>query len=122
MDAPATHQLSQCPDWCAQDPVAHPLFAHASESSVVGLRLGADATQYLEIRVVQCVPAHDEPETATVAEPGWSPFIEVAHHSEGRYRVLNLSPDAARAAARLLWESADRLEAGGGSTTAPDQP
>ncbi|MBB4944169.1 hypothetical protein FHR32_008572 [Streptosporangium album] len=57
----------------------------------------------VDVRVVQYL--------AEEACPVWHPFVEIAHHVGGRYRIINLTPQEARRLAATLLACADQAEA-----------
>ena len=44
-------------------------------------------------------------------EPAWSPTVEIAVHTGGRYRLIGLTPEEARELAAMLAQAADSVSA-----------
>ena len=108
---PSATVTGQCPDWCARH---HPpdtgglAFYHASETTSVTISRpwGLTVPDRLEVQTAQYLP--DDP-----GEPAWSPAIEIAVHTGGRYRLIGLTPEEARELAFLLASAADLVSSTG---------
>ena len=105
--------VHRCPAWCIS---SHGRAGMPHEGQAQRLAVNACSPaveQWLEVRAVQCLPLDEDP-----LEGDWSPFVEIAHHVDGRYRVFNVLPDDATELARVLERCADdarqwrRLSAG----------
>jgi hypothetical protein len=98
-----------CPHWCAGD---HPsdgggaVFYHASAATSVTISQqdGRAAPDRLDVQTAQYLP--DEP-----GEPAWSPTVEIAVHTDGRYRLIGLTPEEAHELAAMLARAASMLSA-----------
>jgi hypothetical protein len=102
---------AHCPHWCARDHSAEPCgtaFYHASETSLVTFSGAADpgGPERVDVQTAQYLP--DDP-----GEPAWSPRVELAVHTGGRYRLIGLTPGEARELATLLARAADMLSRAG---------
>ena len=105
---PSVTVTDQCPPWCVREHPAEAhgaVFYHASETVSVTLSQpgpGCAGTMpdRLDVQTAQYLP--DDP-----GEPAWSPAVEIAVHSGGRYRLIGLTPDEARQLARMLASAAE---------------
>lgn len=102
------NQLTRhCPVWCIAEH-RHPEMPHEGRTGrISGHGESASGEAWFEVRAVHYQPLED-----VAPDEGWSPFVEVAHHSGGRYQVVNLEPVDAIQLAQALLRSAD--EAGSG--------
>lgn len=95
-----------CPTWCVMHgaPDHSPLW-HGSEGSRLDLPIppGAGTAESVEVRTA-LYPSDDSDDAR------WEPAVELAHHVEGRYRVICLPPPAARRLAQLLSQATDQAE------------
>ena len=110
---PSATVTGQCPPWCAHNHSGNPCgtaFYHASETTSVTLSASGGLAgagrvdtgpDRLDVQTAQYLP--DDP-----GEPAWSPAVEIAVHSGGRYRLIGLTPEEATELARLLLEAASR--------------
>jgi hypothetical protein len=95
-----------CPSWCRLEHRQQPVFVHEGETYRVMMnRPREGTTEFLKIRTVEYLPL-DIPDGT---EP-WGPVVEVEHHTDDHYRVLNLTSDNARDLAILLLSAATRSE------------
>ncbi len=95
----------QCPHWCTRDHSADtcgPAFYHASETTSVAISRtgGLTVPDRLDVQTAQYLP--DDP-----GEPAWSPAVEIAVHTGGRYRLIGLTLEEARELAAMLARAAD---------------
>jgi hypothetical protein len=104
---PAMTVTEHCPHWCHRDHSADPCgtaFYHASETTSVAIARpgggGLTVPERLDVQTAQYLP--DDP-----SEPAWSPTVEIAVHTGGRYRLIGLTPEEARELAALLAKAAD---------------
>jgi hypothetical protein len=107
----------QCPHWCARDHAADTCgtaFYHASETASVAISRdgGLTVPDRLDVQTAQYLP--DEP-----GEPAWSPAVEIAVHTGGRYRLIGLTPEEARELAALLAQAADAVTVAGSRRLSP---
>lgn len=100
-----TTRTAACPAWCCLDHSGDSPISHETRSAVVSVG-GHDGMQFLEVRTVQYA-TDDSGADALAAEPG--PFVEVAHHVNGRYRLINMSSVQARALAEAVLRCADAV-------------
>lgn len=94
--------LDPCPAWCISP---HDRAGMPHEGRTQRLAVNAcspSAEQWLEVRAVQYLPLDED-----LLEGDWAPFVEIAHHADGRYRVVNVRPDDATDLARVLERCAD---------------
>jgi hypothetical protein len=99
-----------CPAWCVMHGARdHSPLWHGSEGSRLDLPIlpGAETAESVAVRTAP-YPSDDSD------DPRWEPVVELAHHVEGRYRVIGLTPPAARHLARLLSQATDQAESEAG--------
>lgn len=90
---------AECPAWCRLPHGDRPT-SHQGRAVVVPVGRGDTKEEFLEIRTVQYTA-----DTAGMSDftPELMPFVEVAHHAGGRYRLINLAwPQAAALVEALL--------------------
>jgi hypothetical protein len=102
---PSMTVTNHCPHWCTRDHSADPCetaFYHASETTSVNIARpgGRTVPDRLDVQTAQYLP--DDP-----GEPAWSPAVEIAVHTGGRYRLIGLTPEEARKLAGILARAAD---------------
>jgi hypothetical protein len=102
---PSMTVTDHCPHWCTRDHSADACgtaFYHASETTSVTIARpgGRTVPERLDVQTAQYLP--DDP-----SEPAWSPAVEIAVHTGGRYRLIGLTPEEARQLARILANAAD---------------
>jgi hypothetical protein len=107
----ATTVADQCPRWCARDHSADAggtAFYHAGEMASVAISRpgGPHAQDRFDVQTAQYLP--DDP-----GEPAWSPAVEIAVHTGGRYRLIGLTPEEARQLAGMLARAADLISGAG---------
>jgi hypothetical protein len=93
-----TTPTAECPTWCSLSHDDEPT-SHQSRSVIIPVGHGDTTEEFLEIRTVQY--------TADIAgtsdlTPEMMPFVEVAHHASGRYRLINLACSQVEALADAL--------------------
>jgi hypothetical protein len=113
MSSSATaRETAVCPAWCVKHgaPDHSPIW-HASEGSRLDLPSSADSSfrESLEVRTAR-YPLDDS------ASSDWESAVELAHHFEGRYRVIRLTPDTARRLTELLMRATELAESLDGRT------
>ena len=104
---PSMTVTDHCPHWCSRDHAADTcgtVFYHASETTSVIIARPDDLTapDRLDVQTAQYLP--DDP-----AESAWSPTVEIAVHTGGRYRLIGLTPEEARELAAMLAQAADSV-------------
>jgi hypothetical protein len=95
-------RTANCPAWCRLDHSGESPISHEGHANAVPV--AADGVQFLEVRTVQYVA--EDSGTDDLAS-GHVPLVEIAHHVDGRYRLINLSSAQARALADALLGCAD---------------
>lgn len=98
---------ANCPDWCFLPHCDGSLISHESRSIAVPVVSRNDGVEVLKVRTVQYLTEDSHTDDA-VSER--APFVEVAHHVEGRYTLISLSVVQARALAQALLRGADAAE------------
>jgi hypothetical protein len=88
--------------------------SHEGRSITVAVGGGDDGGEFFEVRTVQYLTQDSGTTNASESVP----FVEVAHHVDGRYVLINLSTAQARALVHALVRSADA----GDCTTGRDSP
>ncbi len=112
---PSVTVTDHCPHWCTRDHSADacgPAFYHASETASVTIARpgGLTAPDRLDVQTAQYLP--DDP-----SEPAWSPAVEIAVHTGGRYRLIGLTPEQARELAAMLAQAADVVTVAAGPSS-----
>jgi hypothetical protein len=100
-------RIANCPDWCGMTHCDESLISHESCSIAVPVGRAENGMELLKVRTVQYVIEDSGTDDAAYE---CVPFVEVAHHVEGRYKLINLSIVQARALARALLRGADAAE------------
>jgi hypothetical protein len=92
-----------CPDWCCLPHSGVFPISHEGRSITVVVGCGDDGGEFFEVRTVQYLTQ----DFGTTYASESVPFVEVAHHVDGRYVLINLSTAQARALVHALVRSAD---------------
>jgi len=100
---------AQCPPWCVSDHAAElgeAAFYHASATDSLMISGSAGLRRVrLEIETAQYAPEDS-------GEGPWIRVVEIALQEGNRYRLIGLTPDEARKAARMLVQAANRIDHG----------
>ena len=98
-----------CPPWCVASHSSEEVTWHAAQPVTVAVgRASDESTNLMEVRTVQYLPEGRVEIDGSGTE--WSPFLEITHHVDGRYRLINMSSDQARSFAKVLLECAHAAE------------
>jgi hypothetical protein len=97
---------ADCPVWCCLPHSGITPISHEGRSITVVVGRGDDGGEFFEVRTVQYLT--QDSGSTNASESG--PFVEVAHHVDGRYVLINLSTAQARALVHALVRSADAAD------------
>ncbi|MFF4795601.1 DUF6907 domain-containing protein [Streptomyces sp. NPDC001276] len=103
--------MAGCPDWCCLAHSSDSPISHEARSIEVPVGFGEDGGQFFEVRAVQYLT--EDSGTTHACEP--VPFVEFAHHVNGRYSLINMSTAQARALVDALLRSIDAADSASGT-------
>lgn len=99
-----TLRTTDCPAWCCLAHRGDSLISHEGHAIIVPIGRSDNGGEFLEVRTVQYFG--DDSGTANSASDH-VPFVEVAHHIGGQYRLINMSSTQTRAFVDALLRCAE---------------
>jgi hypothetical protein len=103
-------RTADCPDWCCLAHSNNAPIAHEAPSIAVPVGLGDDRAEFFEIRAVQYLTE----DSGTTYDSAPAPFVEFAHHVNGRYSLVNMSTAQVRELVDAMLRSADAADSAAG--------